>query len=134
MQVSRELDYSVRAMVVLAANEGQVLSKKNIADGFDIPVNFLAIILPRLVHEGLVDSLPGPRGGYRLAKPANRISMYDVIAAMGRNFLLNRCLNEVNPCEQKSRCPVSSVWVKIQGDMETYLQSVTFDKLASEFK
>ena len=134
MRISRELDYGVRAIVVLAANEGRVMSKRMIASGFGIPVNFLAIILPKLVQEGIVESLPGPRGGYRLARPASLISMYDVIFAVDRNFALARCLEDKLCCDHRDRCPVMPHLQKVQEGAVKYLKEVTFDKLAKGFK
>ncbi len=134
MQVSRELDYGVRAVVVLAAHTGSVLSKRRIAEGFSIPVNFLAIILPKLVHAGLVESLPGPRGGYRLARAARLISIYDVIHAVDSNFSLNRCLDERKGCEQKPDCPVTAYWQELQDTVESFLRKVTFEQLAKRLE
>jgi Rrf2 family protein len=134
MRVSREVDYGVRAVIVLAASEGHVLSKRTIAEGFDVPINFLAIILPKLVHEGIVESLPGPKGGYRLAKPAKLISMYDVVCAVGENFILNHCQSEPPDCDQKYRCSVSDHWNHIRNQLATYLKGVMFDELAKGYR
>jgi len=134
MQVSRELDYGVRAVVVLAANEGGILSKRRIAGEFGIPINFLAIILPKLVHRGIVESLPGPRGGYRLAQSADRITILDVVRAIDREFAFNRCLDAEYGCGYTKSCPVRPHWKKVQEDAESYLKSVTFDKLAEGFR
>jgi len=134
MQVSREMDYGVRAMVVLSVHEKEVLSKRTIATEFKIPVNFLALILPKLVRSGLVESLPGPRGGYRLAKPSSRISLYDVITAVDGEVAFNRCLEAKRGCEQKSRCPVTVIWRKLQYDAMDYLKGVTFERLARDYE
>ena len=133
MQVSRELDYGVRAMVVLSAHERGVLSKRAIADEFRIPVNFLALILPKLVRRGLVESLPGPKGGYRLARPASRISMFDVIVAIEDHVAFNRCLEKKSGCDLSGRCPVTDIWKKLQCDAMDYLKGVTFDSLSRGF-
>jgi len=134
MQVSRELDYSVRAMVVLSAVDREILSKRAIASKFKIPVNFLALILPKLVRSGLVESLPGPKGGYRLAKPASKISLYDVVLAIEDEVAFNRCLDSKRGCSEKAYCPVSTVWEKLQCDTMDYLRGVRLDKLAADFK
>lgn len=134
MQVSREVDYGVRAIVVLAAHEGEVLSKRRIADEFGIPINFLAIILPKLVHEGLVESLPGPKGGYKLMPKSSDISIFDVICAIDKCFALNRCLDVGKGCEYIEGCPIRPHWKRIQGDIEEYLRHIKFDKLAEDFK
>ena len=134
MRVSREVDYGIRAVVVLAANEGHILSKRSISDGFDIPINFLGIILPKLVHEGIVESLPGPKGGYRLAKPAKLISMYDVAYAVGEEFAMNLCQLVPSACDQKYRCSVAEHWKYAGNQLATYLKSVMFDVLAKGYE
>jgi Rrf2 family protein len=134
MQVSRELDYGVRAMVVLAAHEKDVLSKRKIAEEFCIPVNFLALILPKLVHFGLVESLPGPRGGYRIAKPASRISIFDVACAVDEEFKLNHCLDPDKGCDLSAKCPVSRVWKELQESCVERLKGVTFEVLVADYR
>lgn len=134
MQVSRELDYGVRAMLVLAAHEKDVLSKRRIAEEFEIPVNFLALILPKLVRSGLVESLPGPKGGYRLARPPQRISLFDVACAVDEAFWLNHCLDPAKGCEVSSKCPVRKVWKRIQADSVNALKGVTFDGLVADYQ
>jgi Rrf2 family iron-sulfur cluster assembly transcriptional regulator len=129
MQVSRELDYGVRAIVSLCRHEGEVLSKRRIADEFSIPINFLALILPKLVHHGLVESLPGPKGGYRLAKKSRSISMYDVVQAVDEDFAINRCLDERQGCELSESCPITPVWKRIQDAAVECLKDATFDRL-----
>lgn len=134
MQVSRELDYGVRAMLVLAAHEKNVLSKRKIAEEFCIPVNFLALILPKLVHSGLVESLPGPRGGYRIAKPAGRISLFDVACAVDEEFKLNHCLDPDKGCDLSVKCPVSKVWKEMQEGCIERLKGVTFEALVADYR
>ncbi len=131
MQVSRELDYGVRAIVVLATNEGQVLSKRRIAEEFRVPVNFLALILPKLVRSGLVESLPGPKGGYRLARPAAGISIYDVMMAVDGELAFNRCLDDAVGCDMRERCPVTHFWKRLQQDAIISLKGATFDRIVA---
>jgi len=131
MHLSRELDYGVRAMVILASHDGEVVPKRRIAEEFGIPINFLAIILPKLVHFGLVESLPGPKGGYKLTRVPKEISIYDVVCAVEKGFAINRCLDIVRGCKYMEKCPVRPHWKKIQDDVEYYLKDITFDSLVA---
>ncbi|MBT3182737.1 MAG: Rrf2 family transcriptional regulator [Deltaproteobacteria bacterium] len=133
MQVCRELDYGVRAVLVLSLHEGEIISKRRIAEEIDIPINFLAIILPKLVHNGLVESIPGPKGGYKLAKKSGEISMMDVVGSIEKSFAFNRCLDESKGCSYGLTCPVKPHWKKVQNDVESYLSDVTFESLARDY-
>ncbi len=132
MQISRELDYGLRAMVILASHDGEVLSKKTVADEFRIPVNFLALILPKLVRAGLVESLPGPRGGYRLAVLPASISLYDVFHAMDQELAFNECLDPAHGCEMVERCTVVPYLRELQQRSIEFLKGVTFDRLVAD--
>lgn len=134
MQVSRELDYGIRAVVVLSTNKGKLLSKRTIAGEFEIPLNFLGIILPRLVHFGIVSSLPGPHGGYKLIKEPQDISIYDIVCAIERSLALACCQDPKRGCNQQSHCPISPHIKKLQDTAENFLKNVKFDLLARDFE
>ena len=73
MRISAKADYAVRAVVELAAADGEKPVKaERIATAQGIPLNFLENILGELRHAGMVRSHRGAEGGFRLAKPAGR--------------------------------------------------------------
>lgn len=134
MQVCRELDYGVRAVLMLSTAEGEIVSKKRISEQMHIPVNFLAIILPKLVRTGIINSIPGPKGGYQLSRLASEISINDVIGSVCKSFAFNRCLDISKGCELGSVCPVKPHWSIVQSMIEEYLSNVKFDQLAKDLK
>ena len=83
MKVSAKVDYAVRAAVQLAAAEDGASTKADaIASAQDIPLKFLENILQGLRNGGLVTSRRGPDGGHALARPANEITLADVVRAI----------------------------------------------------
>ena len=83
MRISAKADYAVRAVVELAAAEGdKPVKAERVATAQEIPLNFLENILGELRHAGIVRSHRGAEGGFRLAKPANEVTVADVIRAV----------------------------------------------------
>ncbi len=83
MRISAKVDYAVRAVVELAAaEEDRPIKAERIATAQGIPLNFLENILGELRHAGIVRSHRGADGGFRLAKPANEVTVADVIRAV----------------------------------------------------
>src|ERR671936_1642645 len=82
MRVSAKVDYAVRAAVELAAAESGPVKGEAISQAQDIPLKFLENILGELKHAGLVRSQRGVEGGYWLARPAEEITVADVIRAV----------------------------------------------------
>ncbi len=83
MRISAKADYAVRAAVELAAGAGEKpLKAERIATAQEIPLNFLENILGELRHAGIVRSQRGADGGFRLAKPADQVTVADIIRAV----------------------------------------------------
>ena len=83
MRISAKADYAVRAAVELAAaTDEKPVKAERIASAQDIPLNFLENILGELRHAGIVRSHRGAEGGFRLAKPADQMTIADVIRAV----------------------------------------------------
>src|ERR1700753_2000021 len=83
MRISAKADYAVRAVAELAAAEGdKPVKAERVATAQEIPLNFLENILGELRHAGIVRSHRGAEGGFRLAKPANEVTVADVIRAV----------------------------------------------------
>src|SRR5512133_4231419 len=82
MRISAKADYAVRAAVEMAAaSEGPVKGEK-LAEAQDIPLQFLEHILLELKHHGIVRARRGAKGGYWLARPADEVTIAEVIRAV----------------------------------------------------
>src|SRR5207247_8932981 len=80
LKLTKKADYGLIALKHLAVNSGGVSSSaKAIAECYGIPLPLLAKILQKLTKIGLLQSLPGTNGGYRLAREANKITALEVI-------------------------------------------------------
>jgi Rrf2 family protein len=75
-------DYALRAMVILAATPDRLVPTPALADQTLVPATYLAKVLQQLGAAGLITGRRGVGGGYRLAKPAAKITMLEVVAAV----------------------------------------------------
>ncbi|TMM02222.1 MAG: Rrf2 family transcriptional regulator, partial [Actinobacteria bacterium] len=83
MRISAKVDYAVRAAVELAAASAEKPVKAEaIANAQGIPLNFLENILGELRHAGIVRSHRGAEGGFRLAKPPEKVTVADIMRAV----------------------------------------------------
>src|SRR5687768_1200685 len=111
LQISRKIEYGLRAMLYLASQrEGSLVHFREIAERMNVPQDFLAKILKKLVSEGLATSTRGAHGGYSLGRPAGQITFLDVIEAMEGKVKLNLCSDHSNDCHLGADCTMTEVW------------------------
>jgi Rrf2 family protein len=133
LQISRKIEYGLRAMVCLAAlTPGTLVPFREIARRMDVPEDFLAKILKTLVGRGLVTSARGAHGGYRLTKPPKEITFLDVIEAVEGPFVVSLCGGgqEHESCRMTRACTMYGVWQRGQQRMLEVYRSATLDQLA----
>ncbi len=129
MRTTAKADYAVRAAVELAAVGGMVTADQ-LAQAQSIPVNFLENILRDLRRSGLVESRRGQQGGYLLARPADKISIADVIRAVEGPLANVRGLSPDQLGYEGSAARLREVWVALRASVRNVLEQVTLADVA----
>jgi len=115
MQVSRRVDYALRAAINLARQApGRASSVAEISQHESIPKKFLEKIIQDLIHAGLVVSRRGAHGGYTLSRDPSEISFRDVMEAVEGPIALNVCVGDRNLCSVSLTCGMHHVWAEGQ--------------------
>ena len=133
LRLSKKTDYALIALKDLASSaSGTSCSAREIAARYDIPVELMAKVLQRLARRGLLESHQGTRGGYQLSRPANRISVADVIQAIDGPVLVTACSDEDESCDQYSKCNVRDPLWRLKDRIVQSLASFTLQELAED--
>jgi Rrf2 family protein len=132
MRISAKADYAVRAALELAASpNGEPIKGEQLAEAQDIPLQFLEHILLELKHARLVRAKRGARGGYWLARPAERITLADVIRAV-EGPLANiqdsapEATHYPGPAEH-----LRDVWIAVRANLRAVLEEITLAELTA---
>ena len=125
MRISAKADYAVRAALELAAAESPPVKGERLAESQSIPLKFLENILGDLRQSGLVVSQRGPDGGYRLERPADEITVADIIRAVDGPLASVRgerpeSMHYAGPAEQ-----LAPVWIALRSAVRGVLEHVT---------
>ncbi len=131
IQVTAKVDYAVRAMVELAAADGGPIKGEAIANAQGVPFRFLENILLELRHARLVRSQRGSEGGYRLARPAETITIADVIRTVDGPIASIRSERPDELSYNGAAAPLRDVWVALRASMRSVLERVTLADVAS---
>jgi Rrf2 family iron-sulfur cluster assembly transcriptional regulator len=134
MKLSTKGRYAVMAMVDIGLNgEGRSVSLAEISERQEISQEYLEQLFVKLRKAGLVRSARGPGGGYRLAREADDIAIYDVIAAVDEPMKMTRCDGDaVDGCVKGERCCTHDLWSSIGRQVNTFLANVTLDDVVNK--
>jgi Rrf2 family protein len=132
MHVTAKADYAVRAVVELA-NSGQASPRKvdELARAQAIPVSFLENILTQLRSSGIVRSQRGPEGGYWLAKPAEEVTLADIIRAVEGPLVGVRGQRPEEIEYVGSAESLKQVWIALRANLRKVLEHVTVAEIAA---
>jgi Rrf2 family protein len=130
VQITRQADYAVRAVLYLAQlRPGGRASTAQIAREQHIPPTFLAKIVSQLSAAGIVHATRGAHGGVTLARPADDISLLEIVETIDGPMLLNECVSDPSTCPMGDNCAVHAVWCLAQADLVTHLAQTKFGQL-----
>ena len=127
MQITRQADYALRAMLYLARLEpAKRAATSQIAEQQHIPPSFLAKIISQLSIAGLIHTSRGARGGVTLAREPGEISLLDVVEAIDGPIMLNDCTGDPKDCPFGENCAIRDIWCVTQDELVSRLRSVSF--------
>lgn len=127
MQITRQADYALRAMIYLSKIEpNQRAATSRIAELQHIPPSFLAKIISQLSIAGLIHTSRGARGGVSLARPPENISVLEVVEAIDGPIALNECSHANGNCPFGDDCPLRDLWCETQAELVDKLRKTTF--------
>ena len=133
MQITRQADYALRAMLYLAQLEPtQRAATSQIADEQHIPPSFLAKIISQLSIAGLIHTSRGARGGVSLARTPGEITILEVVEAIDGPISLNECTHSTGACAFGETCPLRPLWCETQSELVARLRKTTFAQFLTE--
>jgi len=144
MMFSTRAEYGVRVMVELARHgangDRECVSLSEIADGDGLPLAYLEHLAARLRKAGLVESRRGAHGGYLLARPAEEISMAEVVEALEGSIAPIECISEAADghllCTRETEtdhvCPTKLLWTRVRGSVVRTLEETRLSDLVQD--
>ncbi len=128
--LSRTAEHALRAAIFLARqDQGRPLSAEAIACGLDAPRNYLGKTLGSLVDRRIVASTPGRNGGFRLAVPAEELSVAQIIDAVDPPRRSRMCLLGGRPCDRENPCGAHQRWQAVLDLSRSSIESLTIAQL-----
>jgi Rrf2 family protein len=132
MKINAKMHYGLKTMIELAMNGGDTgMLQKELAVNQCMPNKFLDSVIHSLKVTGLIINVGGRKSGYKLARPAAEISVYDVYRAFEPELRIHFCLAGYESCPRTQSCASRLFLCEFNEKMEAYMRSNTIEELAA---
>lgn len=132
LRLTRLTDYGILLMTRMASSDKKLFAATELAESTRIPAPTVSKILQTLLHQGMLESIRGARGGYRLARPASQINVRDIIAVFEGDIALTECNLDHAHCDQSEACATSNHWKRINQAISQALESISLADMAED--
>ncbi|SRR6266571_3287500 len=130
MHMTKGVEYGIEGILYLARRDrSEPALIREISRATAIPETFLSKIFQRLATKGLIRSRRGFRGGFRLARPARRITLREIVEALQGPIEFHRCLDHLRERGRTGRCHVRRVFEKAQRKVAAILDQTTLEDI-----
>lgn len=120
--------YALRALAALP-EDGSYCLAKDLASSLELPGPYLAKILQGLVQADILESVRGPKGGFRLVRPAHRITVGEVVIALEGPNSMDGCIMGFPTCGGDHPCPLHDAWGAVKAQVASSMTEATIRDL-----
>jgi len=132
LRLTKLTDYGILLMTHMASSDQERFAAGELAEVTRIPSPTVSKILQMLLHEGLLDSTRGAKGGYRLTRPANEINVRDIINVFEGSIALTECNLDDATCDQHAVCSTSNSWKRINQAVGQALEDISLANMTDQ--
>lgn len=131
--ISKSAQYAIRAVVLIAAGPATNRGAQELAQRIDAPPNYMGKLLKQLADAGVLESTRGSGGGFRLARPAAEITLYDVVDPIDKLSRWTNCfLGLAGGCRKDEPCPIHPIWKPIRDHYLQMLETLTIANIPAD--
>jgi FeS assembly SUF system regulator len=130
LKLSKMTDYAVIVLADMAGRDGAVVSASCLAASTHLPEPTVSKILKLLGREGIVESVRGANGGYRLTRPPKDITIAGIVSATEGPIALAACIDKkTDCCARTANCSMRGKWEPVNAAMVRALESVSLQQM-----
>jgi Rrf2 family protein len=133
MKLSNTSQYAIRILAYIADKKNiQLLNATVLAETLDLPYKFLTKIMAELVKAGLVESIRGRDGGYKLKKEASQIIVNDILNLFNDSVEEEQCVLGIGFCNSMCKCSLHDQWMEPKFLMQKMFKESSLEDIAGK--
>ena len=132
MNFNKTTEYAFRILSYMASDETRLFRAGEIFKNLKIPFRYLRKMLTTLTKSGLLISIQGKGGGYKISKSPKEISLLDIVEATGDQVIKNECFFGFEKCSFENNCAMHEKWVTIKKNICEVIKNTSLADLNKE--
>lgn len=129
MNFSKTTEYALRILSHMTMDTSKLHRANDMNDTLEIPLRYLRKLLTTLSKSGLLISVQGKGGGYKIGRDLNTIYLFDIVKVTGENRLQNECFFGYTNCTLEYKCAMHDKWATINNNINDVLKSTSLADL-----
>jgi len=130
MKITKASDYALRVVGFFAsAEKNRYYMRNELSEICNVPDSFLGKILQNLVKSGILESERGKRGGFKMSKNPEEVTVYDIIRSVEGDIVINECLVEGNTCKISGNCKIHNILDQVRCNLINELKRFSISDL-----
>lgn len=129
MNFNKTTDYALRVLSSMAGDEERLWRVDDIFQKRAVPYRYLRKLMTSLANEGIIVSIQGKNGGYRLSKPSAQITLLEIVNIVDPEFVKCKCFFGFESCALQTSCVMHDKWVAIQNSVIATLSQTTLGEI-----
>ena len=134
MNFNKTTDYALRVLSSMARDQERLWRVDDIFQKTAVPYRYLRKLMTSLAADGIIVSIQGKNGGYRLSKPSAQITLLDIVNIVDPEFLKCKCFFGFDSCALETSCVMHDKWIAIQNSVIETLSQTTLGELNESAK
>lgn len=125
MKFSKTTEYAFRILSFMAQDESKLYNVDEIFERLRIPYRYLRKLMTNLTRSGLIVSIQGKNGGYKISRKTEKIKLLEILQAVDPEYLSGKCFFGFDNCALQIPCIMHSQWTAIRTNINTVLAGTT---------
>lgn len=125
MNFSKTTEYALRILSYISLDENKLYSTIELSEKLDIPYRYLRKLMNILSKQGLLNSIQGKQGGYKIAKSLSDITLFEIVNATEDFSKENQCFFGFQECPLQNRCSMHNKWGEVRDQTFSILKNTT---------
>ena len=129
MKFNKTTEYALRILSFMATDETRLYRVDDIRENLNIPFRYLCRLMTKLTKSGLLISIQGNKGGFKVSRSTGEITLMDIVLSAGSPVIEDVCFFGFQECPLTDRCVIHDKWTDVKENIRDILNTTNLSQI-----